>query len=688
VQLRQELAATREYLQSMIQQQDAANEELRSANEEILSSNEELQSTNEELETAKEELQSSNEELTTVNEHLQRRNHELDQATNDLLNLFSSSNIPVVMVGPDRRIRRFTPPARKLLNLLHADVGRPIGDLNTSVAIRDLEEVIDDVIDRVQVVERRVRDRDGHWYMLRVHPYRTADNRIEGALLVLVDIDQLLRDQADLSRQATLLELSLDAIAIRDADDRIIFWNHGAQKTYGWSEEEALSQRINQLLATEHAAWFELNKELDEKGAWDGELFQRRKDGTPLLVQCREVVVKNGDGSRSAVLSIQRDITEFQRTIVALKDADRRKDEFLATLAHELRNPLAPIRNAVEIMRLAGDDEEAIGRAREVMDRQARVLTRMVEDLIDLARIAEKKIELRRERVRVSFVVESALETCRPMIERNRQRLTVDVPSKPMYIDADPVRLSQVLVNLINNAAKYTEPGGDISLSVEPSPAENQVVIKVRDTGSGIAEPLLAHIFELFTQGPRSTQQGRGGLGVGLSLVKSLVEMHAGVVEARSDGPQQGSEFIVRLPQAAAPDVSVEDEEVPHVAVTPKRILVVDDNDDQVESLAMLLSLMGHQVLRASNGSEAIERAVEFKPDLMLVDIGMPGMQGYEVARRIREEKSLEHVTLVAQTGWGGEEDRRRSAEAGFDRHLVKPVTLETLDEVVRSLPD
>jgi two-component system CheB/CheR fusion protein len=688
VQLRQELAATREYLQSMIEQQDAANEELRSANEEILSSNEELQSTNEELETAKEELQSSNEELTTVNEQLQRRNQELDQATNDLLNLFASSNIPVVMVGPDRRIRRFTPPARKLLNLLPTDIGRPIGDLKTAVSIPDLEEVIDDVVDRVQVVQRKVRDRDGHWYMLRVHPYRTGDNRIEGALLVLVDIDQVLRDQADLSRQAALLELSLDAIVIRDADDRIVFWNRGAQKTFGWSEEEALSQRINQLLTTEHSAWVELNKALDEKAAWDGELFQRRKDGTPLLVHCREVVVKNDDGSRSAVLSIQRDITEFQRTVVALRDADRRKDEFLATLAHELRNPLAPMRNAVEIMRLAGDDQEAIARAREVMDRQARVLARMVEDLIDLARIAEKKIELRRERVRVSSVVDSAIETCRPMIERNRQRLTVDVPKQPIYIDADPVRVSQVLVNLINNAAKYTQPGGDISISAETTAADNQVMIKVRDTGSGIPEPLLAHIFELFTQGPRSTQQGRGGLGVGLSLVKSLVEMHGGAVEARSDGPQKGSEFIARFPQAPAPEQSAPDDDVLHVAVAPKRILIVDDNDDQVESLAMLLSLMGHHVTRASNGPEAIERAVELKPDLMLVDIGMPGMQGYEVARRIREEKSLENVTLVAQTGWGGEEDRRRSAEAGFDRHLVKPVTLETLDEVVRSLPD
>jgi two-component system CheB/CheR fusion protein len=688
VQLRQELAATREYLQSMLEQQDAANEELRSANEEILSSNEELQSTNEELETAKEELQSSNEELTTVNEQLHRRNHELDQANNDFLNLFSSSNLAVVMVGHDRRIRRFTSPARKLLNLLPTDIGRPIGDLTTTVPIPDLAEVIDDVVDRVQVVHRRVRDREGHWYMLRVHPYRTSDNRIDGVVLVLVDIDSVLRDQENLSRQAMLLELSRDAIIIRDAEDRIMTWNRGAEQTYGWAEKEALSQRIDELLGTDQGAWHLLNTQLNEQSAWEGELLQRRKDGRPILVQCREVLVRNDDGTRAAVLAIKRDVTEINRTMDALKQADRRKDEFLATLAHELRNPLSPIRNAIEIMRLAGDDQESIARAREVMDRQARVLTRMVEDLIDLARIVENKTELLRERIPVASVVENALETCGPRIKRNRQRLTVELPQERIYVDGDPLRLSQVIVNLLDNATKYTNEGGDISLSVNGSPDGSSVMITVRDTGRGIAEPLLDHIFEMFTQGPRSTQQGRGGLGVGLSLVKSLVEMHGGKVEVHSAGPNMGSEFIVHLPTVSGPDEVMDDQDdVTHSAVAPRRILVVDDNDDQVDSLAMLLSMLGHHVARASNGAEALVRAAEFKPDLMLVDIGMPGMEGYEVARRIREDKSLGSVTLVAQTGWGGEEDRRRSAEAGFDRHLVKPVALSTLDEVVRSLP-
>jgi two-component system CheB/CheR fusion protein len=722
VQLRQELAATREYLQSMIEQQDAANEELRSANEEILSSNEELQSTNEELETAKEELQSANEELTTVNEQLQRRNQELDLANNDLLNLLSSTDIAVVMVGADRRIRRFTPPARKVLSLLPTDVGRPIGDLKPAVNVPDLEQIIDDVIDRVQPVGREVRDRDGRWYMLRGYPYRTGHNSIEGAVLVLVDIDQIHRDKENLDRQATLLGLSQDAIVIRDAEDRITFWNRGAEEMYGFTADEARGQRIEHLLHTDRATWASLSERLDQDKTWDGELVQTRKDGTAILVHCREVLVRNENGKRASVLAIKRDITERHRAMEALKEADHRKDEFLATLAHELRNPLAPIRNAVEIMRLAGNDREAIERSREVMDRQAGQLARIVEDLIDLARIVEKKIELRKERVRVNTVVETAVESCRPAIERSHQRLTVTLPEEDLYVDADPVRISQVLVNLLNNASKYTDAGGEITLTAERSavePAESDaggdgaserddgkdsrhprqskkkssatgkeaLVVRIRDTGSGIAPALIPHVFEMFTQGPRNTQQGRGGLGVGLALVRSLVEMHGGSVEAHSEGPQKGSEFVIRLPLTAAPEVPSRSTASSPAGGPAKRILVVDDNDDQVQSLAMLLSLMGHTVAQASNGAEAIERAGEFQPDVMLVDIGMPGMQGYEVARRIREEPRLRKVVLVAQTGWGGEEDRRRSKEAGFDGHLVKPLTLATLDEVLRAAP-
>ena len=712
VQVRQELVATREYLQSMIEQQDAANEELRSANEEILSSNEELQSTNEELETAKEELQSANEELSTLNEQLQRRNLELDLVNSDLTNLLDSADIPVVMVAGDRRIRRLSPPARSALGLLPTDVGRPIGDMRPAVIVPDLERIIGDVVEKMQTFEREVRDRDGRWHLLRVHPYRTADNRIDGAVVVLVDIDQMRRDQEKLVRQSTLIELSQDAVVTRDAEDRILSWNRGAEAIYGWTAAEAVGQRISELLRTNAEQWASLNHALQRSDVWDGELTQTRKDGTPILIHCREVLIRDESGRRVAVLAIKRDITQLRRTMEDLREADRRKNEFLATLAHELRNPLAPIRNAIEIMRIASANREAIAQSREILDRQATQLARIVEDLVDLARIVEKKIEVRKEQVAVASVVQMALDSTRPLFESNQHELNVELPEEPIYLHADPVRIAQVLVNLLNNASKYTDPGGRITISAERSmtrdrvdskntkasrktakirPAtegsdSGEVVIRVSDTGRGISPTLLPHVFEMFTQGPRTTAQGRGGLGVGLALVKSLVEMHGGTVAAISEGIGKGSEFVVRLPadkrRVLRTPRKPEDE-----STSSRRILVVDDNDDQVASLSTLLEVMGHRVEVASTGEEAIAKASEFRPDLMLVDIGLPGIAGYEVARRIREDPDLQDVVLVAQTGWGSDEDRRRSKEAGFDRHLVKPVSRGTLQEILSMLP-
>jgi PAS domain S-box-containing protein len=600
------------------------------------------------------------------------------------------------MVGGDLRIRRFTPPAKKALNLLPTDVGRPIGDIKPAVIVPDLEAVIGEVIEKVQPVEREVRDRDGRWFVLRIHPYRTADHKIDGAVLVMVDIDLVHSVQEELQRQATLLELSQDAIVIRDTDNRIIFWNRGAGEIYGWTAEEAKGKALHALLQTDPAAWAELNARLDQAGTWEGELRQIRRDGSPIIVHCREVLVRDEKKVRLAVLAIKRDVTERKRVMEALKEADRRKDEFLATLAHELRNPLGPIRNAVEIMRLAGDDPAEVARALSMLDRQGRQLARIVDDLIDLTRIAEKKIELRKERVTLGAVVETALETCRSLIEGCRHRLTVTLPPEPLYIDADPVRLSQVLVNLLNNAAKFTEAGGQIWLTAERAASDplgggaaGVVVLRVRDTGIGIPADLVPHIFEMFTQGDRAPEQGRGGLGVGLTLVRSLVQMHGGRVDVRSDGPGRGSEFVVRLPLAGGPpEAGTGAGPTPGTAtLAPKRILVVDDNHDQAESLGTLLRLLGHEVRVAENGPDGLQAAADFGPDVALVDIGLPGMNGYEVARRIREQPQLHGLVLVAQTGWGQDDDRRRSGEAGFDHHLVKPVDLGAIQELLRSLP-
>ncbi len=690
VHLRQELVATREYLQSMVEQQDAANEELRSANEEILSSNEELQSTNEELETAKEELQSSNEELTTVNEQLQRRNQELDLATNDLVNLLASTGIPVVMVGADLCIRRFTPPAARALDLVPADVGRSVSHLQAALALPELETLVGEVLERVQAVEREIRDRNGRWQMLRIHPYRTADNRIDGAVLVLVDVDQLRRDQETLRRHEALIELSQDAVIIRDAANAVVFWNTGATSMYGWTGEEAKGQPLDALLQTDPPAWAQLNATLDRTGQWEGELHQRRRDGSPVLVHCREVLVRDEHGRRAAVLAIKRDVTELRQTLEALREADRRKDQFMATLAHELRNPLAPIRNAVEIMRLAPGDRAAGDKARNVIDRQVHQLVRIVDDLLDVTRIVEGKVELRKERMTLGSIIDAAVETCRPAIEAQHHELVVQLPNESLQLDADRTRLSQALINLLTNAAKYTPPHGRIVLAVERAGGatggrDTQVVLRVQDDGIGIPSEELGRVFDIFVQGAHTASQGYGGLGVGLTLVRSVVEMHGGSVEARSDGPNRGSEFVLRLPLASGlpPALTLVSARQPKKTRRRKRVLVVDDNVDQTQSLGTLVGLMGHEARMVTSGREALEMLEEFQPDVVLVDIGLPGMDGHEVARRIREHRRFRRITLVAQTGWGQEEDRLRSIAAGFDRHVVKPVTREALEEIL-----
>jgi two-component system, chemotaxis family, CheB/CheR fusion protein len=695
LQLRQELSSTREYLQSMIEQQDAVNEELRSANQEIISSNEELRSTNEELETSREELQSTNEELTTVNEQVQRRTHQMDRLNNDLINLLSSANLPMIMVGLDHRIRRFTPAAEKLMNLIAADVGRPLEDIRPANLIPDLTAAITEVIDKVRTVEHQVQDRQGRWHVLRVHPYRTTDNRIDGAVLVLVDVDQIRRDQEELRRRAALIELSRDAVIIRNAENEVTFWNHGAQEMYGWSAEEARGKPLDELLGTSPTAWAELNGQLDLSGSWEGELHQKRQDGSSVIVHCREVLVRDERGARQAVLAIKRDITEHLKTLDALKEAGRRKDEFLAMLAHELRNPLAPILNAAEILRLAGDNPAQVRRAQEMLSRQAKNLARIVDDLLDMTRIVEKKIELRKEQVALQSVVQAAVETCRSLVDDCGHRLSVELPAEPIYLHADPMRLSQVLVNLLTNAAKYTESGGQIWLTAERSnhdsregcgtPEMREVIIRVRDTGIGIPAELLPRVFEMFTQGPRSTKQGRGGLGVGLTLVRSVVQMHGGSVDVDSAGPDRGTEFVVRLPlsEGGAPGKPKGSNAWKAPGSAPKRILVVDDNPDQVKSLGCLLELMGHEVHLADSAEAALEDVSDFDPQVALVDLGLPGMDGYELARRIRRDPRLRGIQLVAQTGWGQREDFRRSHEAGFDHHLVKPITTAALQKVL-----
>jgi PAS domain S-box-containing protein len=370
----------------------------------------------------------------------------------------------------------------------------------------------------------------------------------------------------------------------------------------------------------------------------------------------------------------------------ALREEDRRKTEFLAVLAHELRNPLAPLRNGLQVMRLAGDSREVVAKARAVMERQLRHLVRLVDDLLDVSRISRGKIELRTERIPLAAVVRSALEACEPMVRQQGDELTVTLPEEPVLVDADETRLAQALSNLLSNAVKYSDRGSRIWLTVRRE--GDEAVIGVKDTGVGIPAPLLPKVFEMFAQGDRSLEGSQGGLGVGLTVVKWLVEMHGGSVEARSEGYGRGSEFVIRLPavRSVVPERQGEGDDRQARPTARRRILVADDNVDAASSLALMLELMGHEVRTTHDGLEAVEVASAFRPDALLLDLGMPKLSGYDACRRIREQPWGEGVVIVALTGWGQDRDRRRSQEAGFDGHLVKPVEPGALEELLAGL--
>ncbi|QJW98185.1 hybrid sensor histidine kinase/response regulator [Frigoriglobus tundricola] len=378
---------------------------------------------------------------------------------------------------------------------------------------------------------------------------------------------------------------------------------------------------------------------------------------------------------------------ELHLRVGELAAGDRRKDEFLAMLAHELRNPLAPVRNAIQILRTTRAGDTAVVRLAELMGRQVGQMAHMVDDLLDVSRITRGKVELRKERVELADTIARAVETARPLIEARRHELSVSAPTEPIVLAADPMRLTQVFGNLLNNAAKYTEEGGRIFVSVTRDASE--AVVRVRDTGIGLAPDVLTSVFDLFAQEHRGLDRAQGGLGIGLTLVKSLVELHGGSVRATSAGPGRGSEFVVRLPVPPAEEKGAGDAPgAGNAAPAPaarRRLLIVDDNVDSAESLAELLGLLGHEARTAHDGKSALIEAQKFRPEFVLLDIGLPLIDGYGVARRMRQLPELRATVLIAMTGYGQAEDRQKSREAGFDHHLVKPVELDVVCQILNS---
>jgi signal transduction histidine kinase/CheY-like chemotaxis protein len=406
----------------------------------------------------------------------------------------------------------------------------------------------------------------------------------------------------------------------------------------------------------------------------------------PIRVAALVSIIGTALRARQRQYQIREHLIERARAEAALRASDRRKDEFLAMLAHELRNPLAPIRNSLHILSLTASSDTTVPQVTEMMERQVNHLVRLVDDLLEVSRISQGKITLKKELVDLSGVVRTAVEASRPLIDAGRHHLTIAIPHEPLSLEADPVRIAQVLENLLNNAARYTRSGGEIWLTVTAEPGS--IRISVRDTGSGIASEMLPHVFDMFIQVDHGNRNG-GGLGIGLTLVKSLVELHGGQVEARSEGRGKGSEFVVTLPR-----VPMEGTTFPEAPLPPRltrqlpavRVLVVDDNRDAADSLAFLLGTLGCETAVAYSGEEALRVLHQHRPTVVLLDIGMPEMDGHEVARRIRKEPGFERVTLIALTGWGQQEDVARSREAGFDHHLIKPADVAALETLILSL--
>ena len=541
------------------------------------------------------------------------------------------------------------------------------------------------------------------------------------------------RDQLRLLVQAT----TDYAIFMLDPQGVVTTWNVGAERINGYKAEEIIGQHFSRFYPREAIERGWPNHELEvaqREGRFEDEGWRIRKDGSRLWANVIITAMRDDQKRLIGFSKVTRDLTERKRAEEALRQAnveleervrkrtaeliqaneglaaeieqrnrleeelrqrldqlataDRHKNEFLAMLAHELRNPLAPVRNALHILKMPGIDRYIVEQAQGVLDRQVGQMVRLVDDLLDVSRIVRGRIELRPERLEISTIVKRALETAQPTIDAHGHQVLVSLPSQPVFVQADLVRLSQVISNLLINAAKYTPQASQIRLTAER--AGNEVVLRVQDSGSGIAPELLPHIFDLFVQANRSLARSEGGLGVGLTLVKRLVEMHRGSVSAASPGPGQGSEFCVRLPVLSERPVA--DKERPARPTAPsdlpsRKVLVVDDNVDAAESAAMLLRLWGHEVRTVHDGPSVFQVVRDFQPEVILLDIGLPGMTGYEVAQRLRAQPEFESLVLAAMTGYGREEDRRRSQEAGFDVHLTKPLDPHKLEAVVAAPP-
>lgn len=832
-QLDRELERLKAHLRDTVEQYEASTEELEASNEELQAMNEELRSATEELETSREELQSINEELVTVNHELKSKVQELANANSDMHNLMDATAIATVFLDRDLRITRYTPSAVGLFSLIATDVGRPLSDLTSNLNYPKLVADASSVLERLIPIEREVGEDNGRWYLARIRPYRTLEDRIAGVVLTFVDVTErktalealrlseerfsaivsqapvgvvqtdldgrisytnelycemvgrssdevrgasivdfiheddrgsaapqftglvrrgqafemekrvvrpdgvivwlqssvsLLTDQdgrpsgtlavcsdvgerraAEQARRESeerlrlMVENAVEyAIFSIDLESKVTAWSTGAQRLFGYREDEIIGRSAEVIFTEEDrqsgVPAAEMAKAIRDGIARD-ERIHRRRDGSRFwasgaMMAMRDPrdeivglvkVVRDQSDERAATEALEKSKSDLTKALqenelarAALELANQEKDRFLAVLSHELRNPLASIVSATDALAGATGRGNENARAVEIIQRQSAAMNVLLGDLLDLSRLRLGRLELHKCHVRLTDVIDSAIEAVKPMIAANRHQLGIDLPAQSVVIHADPLRLSQVVTNLLSNAAKFTPEGGAITLKA--SVEDDALTIIVTDTGVGMHPDLVKSMFEMFAQGPQLNRM-TGGLGIGLALVKFIVGLHGGSVEGASAGPGLGSRFSFSIPIGAKADEPAEVASSRIIPRTPRplRIVVADDNEDVIWPLVTMLRHAGHEVLAASGGAQAIELADGNEPDVMILDIGMPGIGGHEVARRIRRRPYGQRLVLIALTGWGQEADKQAALEAGFDVHFVKPVVFDTL---------
>ena len=834
VTLRHELEGTKAQLHSIIENLEASNQQLKSANEEVLSSNEELQSMNEELQTSKEELQSTNEELTTLNDELQNRYAELSQTSSDLNNVLGSMNVPILILSRDLRIRRFTPTATRVLNVIASDIGRPIGDITLNIHVADLESMLADSIDSMSVKEREVQDREGHWYALRIRPYRTLDDRIDGAVLVLIDIDDIKRSleqtraardyaeaivetvgqpllvldatftvrtanhafhevfqttAAEIEGQRiahaqggawnlpTLMEklaevrnaglrlenlelvcllprlgerqllinvrrleqdpgsdplilMAIEDVTLRESEARFRLtfeqaavgmalidsggrWlrvNEKLGAILGYSREELLSRTIDDVIYSDDLSPH--NEEMDrllsgERRAALREERYVRKDGAMVWVESAVVLMRGTTRETGYSILVMVDITERKHAqqkldeLLALEQAERRdaeqaraeaeaanraKDHFLAMISHELRSPLQGIVGRVEIIRHRVDrqqQEQALAAIDRAVARQAR----LVKDLLDISSIVSGKIQIEHRLVNPARIAQRAVQAAMPAAQEKGLELSAEIAESGNVL-GDEDRLEQVVSNLLSNAIEFTPDGGSIRLRC--ASIEGRIEIRIEDSGEGIAPEFISKVFERFSQADPTIARRHGGMGLGLAIARTLVELHGGTIEAASPGVGKGTSLTVRLPLAPEPLHAVEMDGTPGSPSVPPdlrkvEVLLVEDDADLLEALAMTFEAASARVRSARSATEALAAFGEQLPDVLISDIAMPDHDGLYLVSEIRKLHGKE-IPAIALTGLASGLERQSIISAGFDECVNKPVAPQKLMEIAAAL--